>query len=190
MVPGSLTFSDARIVAYPFTTDTLNSHFGEPTKFAVSALFIGEAQVNAFMNYSLHDEAVNFDIDATVGPFSAKKLNTELIPIERLEVTSGMVNRGVIRMNVRNGFATTTVLPEYHDLSIKVLAKGAKESRGIMEWFKTFAANTFAIHGNNIGHEEHKPISATTTLKRKKDQEFLQFAWLGLKKSLGKVIGF
>jgi hypothetical protein len=190
MEAGTLTFSNARLATYPFCTDTLNSHFDEPTQFAISALFIGEAQVNALMNYSLHDISVNFDINATVGPFSAKKLNTELIPIERLEVTNGVVNRGIIRMNVRRGVATTTVTPQYHDLSVKVLAKGAKESRGIMEWVKTFAANTFALRKDNMGHEENKAFSATTTVRRTKDQEFLQFAWLALRKSLGKVVGF
>jgi len=79
-------------------------------------------------------------------------------------------------------------MPEYQDLSIKVLAKGAKESRGIMEWLKTLAANTFAIRRDNLTTK--KALTGITTLQRKKDQEFMQFAWLALKKSLGKVIGF
>ena len=187
---GSLRFTDARIAAYPFCTDTLSPRFSARTCISVSAVFLGEAQVNAMMMYALHDKAVNFDINATVGGFQAERLNTELIPIERIEVTSGALVHGAIGMNVKNGIATTTVTPQYHDLSIKVLAKTMKGSRGITEWIKTFAANTFAMRANNMGHEEHKPFSATTSLRRTRDQEFLQFAWLALRKSLGKVIGF
>jgi hypothetical protein len=190
MEAGTLTFSHARIAISPFCTDSLNSRCTESTQIAVSALFLGEAKVTGVAVYALHDKAVNFDIDANVGPFSAVKLNTELIPIERLEVTGGGVNSGIIHMKVRDGFATTSVLPVYHDLKIKVLAKGAKESSGIMEWIKTFAANTFAIHGDNLATDKKKAITGVTSLKRKKDQEFMQFAWLAMKKSLGKVIGF
>src|SRR5205085_771310 len=174
----------------PFCTDTLNSQCTDPTRIAVSALFLGEAQVDGVAVYAMHDRAVNFNIDATVGPFSPMKLNTELVPIERLEVTDGAVGSGIIHMKVRDGFATTSVMPEYHSLKIKVLAKGAKESRGIMEWLKTFAANTFAIHGDNLTTPKKKATIGVSTLKRKKDQEFMQFAWLAMKKSLGKVIGF
>ena len=190
METGTLTFSNSRIAIYPFCTDSLNPNFTAPTKIAVNALFLGESEVHGLLTYPLHNRTVDFDINATVGSFSAKKLNSELIPIERLEVTDGTINHGIIRMNVRNDIATTTVTPEYHDLSIKVLAKGAKESRGIMEGIKTFIANAIALRTNNLGHEEHSAVSATTTLRRTKDQEFLQFAWLALRKSLGKVVGF
>ncbi|MDP4219334.1 MAG: hypothetical protein Q8916_04865 [Bacteroidota bacterium] len=188
--PGSLDFTNVRIAAYPFCTDTLDPLFGAPTKIAVKALFVGESQVQAIVSYALHAKAVNFDINATVGPFSAKRLNSQLIPNERLEVTDGTVTRGTISMKVRDGLAVTTVTPEYHDLSIKVLAKGPNESRGVMEWLKTLAANTFMLRSNNMNKEDAKAMSATTTLKRTRDQEFLQFAWLALRKSLGKVVGF
>jgi len=188
--PGTLTFSHVRIAAFPICTDSLGSDFRASTRITVKALFLGEAPVDATMIYPLHDKQVNFTITATVGAFDARKLNTELKPIERLEVTEGAATHGVIRMNVQNGVATTTVTPEYHDLSIKVLAKEAKESRGIMEWIKTFAANVFALRKNNMNTEDKKAYGATTTLRRTPDQEFLQCVWLALRKSLAKAIGF
>jgi hypothetical protein len=140
--------------------------------------------------YPLHSKAVNFSINATVGAFSAKRLNSELIPNERVEVTDGAITRGMVRIDVRADVATTTVTPEYHDLSIKVLATDVHKKSGIIEGVKTFIANTFTIRSNNMNADGKQAVSATTSLKRTKDQEFLQFVWLTLRKSLGKVVGF
>jgi hypothetical protein len=187
---GTLIFTNTRIAAYPFCTDTLNALSTAPMEIDVSALFLGEAKVDAKLTYQIHDKALNYNIDATVGPFEAKKLNSQLTPNERIEVTDGIATHGIIRMNVRAGVATTTVIPQYHDLSLKVLGKDAQTKTGILEGIKTLIAKTFTIRGNNMGHEENKPFGATTSLRRTKDREFLEFMWLALRKSLGKVIGF
>ncbi|MEP7235756.1 MAG: hypothetical protein ABI778_10720, partial [Ignavibacteriota bacterium] len=89
MRPGTLIFTDARIALFPFITDSLNPNFQAPTAITVSALFQDEARLRGLASYALHDKEVNFEINATVGGLTATKLNTELIPVERLEVTDG-----------------------------------------------------------------------------------------------------
>jgi hypothetical protein len=59
-----------------------------------------------------------------------------------------------------------------------------------MEGIKTFIANNFSLRSNNESGTGKMPVSATTTLKRTDDEEFLQFAWYSLRQSLGKVVGF
>jgi len=189
-VPGTLIFNKTRIAIYPFCTDTLNTLSTAPTEIDVSALFLGEAKVDAKLIYQIHDKALNYNIDATVGSFEAKKLNSQLIPNERIEVTDGIATHGIIRMNVRAGVATTTVTPQYHDLSLKVLGKDAQTKTGILEGIKTLIAKTFTIRGNNMDSDGKKAFSATTSVRRTKDREFLEFMWIALRKSLGKVIGF
>jgi hypothetical protein len=188
--PGTLTFNDTRIAAYPFCTDTLDPRFGTATQISFRALFLNESPVIGLVSYELHNKALNCKIDATVGTLHATKLNSELIPNERIEVTDGVATRGIVRMNIKNGFATTTVTPVYHDLSVKVLAKDPRGSRGILEGIKTFLANTFKVRGNNMEEDGKPAVSATTTMMRTKDQEYLQFVWLALRQSLGKVVGF
>jgi len=188
--PGTLSFSNARVSATPFCTDTLIHNMCKPTSISFSAIFIGESQVNGSLIYPLHDRSLNCSIEANVGGFSANRLNPELIPIERIEVKDGRCDHGVIRMNIRDGISTTTVTPVYHDLSIKVLPKSASSSDGLIEGIKTLLANTFSLRSNNKGGAGKTPVSATTTLKRTKDEEFLQFAWYSLRQSLGKVVGF
>ncbi len=137
--PGTLTFKDTRIAAYPFCTDTLDPRFAKGTEISFRSLFLGESPVIGLVLYQLHDKALNCKIDATVGTLHAVKLNSELIPNERIEVTDGIATHGIVRMNIKNGFATTTVTPVYHDLSVKVLAKDPNGSRGILEGLKTFS---------------------------------------------------
>jgi hypothetical protein len=188
--PGTLTFTDTRVAAYPFCTDTLDSRFGKPTEISFRAFFLGEAKVDGLVSYPLHSKALNCNIDATVGTLHAVKLNTELIPNERIQVTDGTATRGIVRMNIKDEFATTTVTPEYHDLSVKVLSNDPGGSPGILEGIKTFLANTFKVRGNNMPEDGKPAVSATTTMTRTRDQEYLQFVWLALRQSLGKVIGF
>ena len=72
---------------------------------------------------------------------------------------------------------------------MKVLATDVKESRGILEGIKTFFANTFVLKSNNLA-EKGKPAKAgTASVARHKDEEFMQFLWISLRKSLGNVVG-
>ena len=110
------------------------------------------------------------------------------MPFERTEVTDGALDSGRIEMKIRNGVNTTTVIPYYHNLSMKILSPDPKKGRGLMEGFKTFMAKTFVLRSDNPG--DNKPVvSATTTRTRTKDEELMEFIWVSLRKSLGGVIG-
>jgi hypothetical protein len=183
---GVLTFNHARISAYPYSTDSSCASCGKPTKIFMSALFLGEAPVAAEVLFDFQHPNLDLRIDATIGKFSAKRLNEFLIPNERKEVTDGIVEDGKLTMDIRNGVATTVVTPHYHNLSMKVLTKKVGGKRGLIEGLKTFVANTFVLRSNNM---DKTALSGKTTYRRKKEEEFLQFIWIALRTSLGKVIG-
>jgi hypothetical protein len=186
---GSLSFDDVRIRAYPYCTDSLCENSGKPTKVSISALFLGEAPVNVRASYDLLHKELDLTADATVGKFSAKLLNTFLIPNERKEVTDGTVEGGKLHMDIRSGTAILTVTPYYKNLAMKILPQDPGAPRGIMEGLKTFVANTFVLHSENLDKNGTPAESATITLRREPHQEFLQFIWITLRKSLGKIIG-
>ncbi len=186
---GSLSFDRARVTAHPLCTDSLGAQYGEPTRISLSAVFMGEAAVSATIKYPLDHKKLDLHIDAAVGPCSIKILNPFLITNERKEVTDGMIESGALSMDVRDGVATTTVSPNYRNLYIKILPSSTNEKLGILETLKTFVANNFILNSTNIDKYSRKAKSATTTLSRKKEQELLQFIWVAVRKSLGKVIG-
>jgi hypothetical protein len=185
-----LTFTEARVSASPLCTDQLNPLYSEPLHISVSAFFMGKGKVIATIVYPIHQKAFDLHVHATVGPFDLPVLNSYLVSNERKEILAGKCLGGELRMDVRSGVSTTTVSPRYTDLSMNVLATKVKESRGIFEGIKTFFANTFVLRTTNIDNGNDKAFSGTTTYTRSNKEEFFQFIWLALRKSIGKVVGF
>jgi len=187
--PGVLFFDRTRLTVAPICSDSLGKYFGKTTEITANAYFVGEGLLRATASYPLMDKNFNIKIHGTVGRFDTKKLNTWLIPFERLEVSEGIVESGNIDINIRSGTATTTVTPVYHDFSLKILATDIKEKRGILEGIKTFWANTFVLKSNNLATDDKPAKSGTASVTRHRDEEFMQFLWISLRKSLGKVVG-
>jgi hypothetical protein len=187
--PGVITFDHAQLKASPYCTDSSSENCGMPTHIAISAIFLDEAPVTAHIDYELQHTELDMDVEAEVGKLSAKKFNDFLIPNERKEITSGTIEGGNLRMIIHNSVATTTVTPRYKDLAMKVLPKQPGEKGGIIEGIKSFIANTFVLRASNLDKDDIRAVSATTMLRRLPHEEFLQFIWFALRKSLGKVIG-
>ena len=185
-----ITFTHARVVEQPFCTDTSSLLYRDPLHFSVNALFMGQGKIIGTVVYPIHQKPFDLRVDATVGPFDAPVLNSYLVSNLRKEITKGKCLGGELHMDVHNGVGITTVSPRYEDVSMSVLATDAKQNRGILEGIETFVANNFVLRTNNIDNGDKKAISGTTTLLYTKDEEFFQFIWLALRKSIGKVVGF
>jgi hypothetical protein len=185
-----LTFTHARVTAYPLCLDKFNPLYNEPLHIGVTAFFMGEGKVVGTVIYPIHHKSFDLHIDATVGPFNVPSLNSYLITNERKEITKGKCLGGSLQMDVHAGHAITTVSPQYSDVSIDVLATDAKQHRGILEGIATFVANSFVLRTNNVNDGDKKAVSGTTTYLYSSKEEFFQFIWLALRKSIGKVVGF
>jgi hypothetical protein len=186
---GWLQFTHVRMAAYPYCTDSVCENCGKPTAVSINALFLGEAPVTVKASYELQHKQLDLEADATVGEFSAKSLNTFLVPNERKEATNGTVEGGKLHLSIHGKTATLTATPYYKDLSMKILPDNPDGQTGIIEGLKTFVANTFVLRPENLDNGNRPAVSATTTMRREPHQEFLQFIWIALRKSLGKIIG-
>ena len=82
-----------------------------------------------------------------------------------------------------------TATPIYHDFSLKILPSDVHDTRDIMEGIKTFWANTFVLKSNNLAKDNKPAKAGTASVTRHRDEEFMQFLWISLRKSLGKVVG-
>lgn len=188
--PSLITFTNANVTAHPFCSDSASPLFKKPMYFNVSAMFMGKGKLVGDITYPIHQESFDLHISATVGSFELPVLNSYLVSNERKEVTSGKLIGGEVRMDVKSGKGTTMVRPRYTDLNIKILADGVKESRGIMEGLKTFIANAFVLKTENIDTKDEKAISVTTSRSRGRKEEFFQYIWLAMLKTIQKVIGY
>ena len=151
---------------------------------------MGKGKLVGEITYPVHQEAFDLHISATVGSFALPILNSYLVSNERKEVTSGKLISGEVRMDVKSGKGTTMVRPRYTDLNIKILADGVKESRGILEGLKTFIANAFILETENIDSKDKKAASFTTSRTRGRKEEFFEYIWLAMRKTIQKVIGY
>ena len=188
--PSLITFTNADVTAHPFCSDSTNPLFKKPMHFNVRALFMGKGKLVGEITYPVHQEAFDLHISATVGSFALPILNSYLVSNERKEVTSGKLISGEVRMDVKSGKGTTMVRPRYTDLNIKILADGVKESRGILEGLKTFIANAFILETENIDSKDKKAASFTTSRTRGRKEEFFEYIWLAMRKTIQKVIGY
>jgi hypothetical protein len=188
--PSLITFTNANVIAHPFCSDTSSPLFSKPMHFSVNAMFMGKGKLTGEITYPIHQKSFDLQMSATVGGFDLPVLNSYLVSNERKEVTSGRLISGEVRMDVKSGKGTTMVRPLYKDLNIKILADGVKEGRGIIEGLKTFIANAFILETENIDSKDEKALSATTSRTIGKKEEFFEYIWLALRKSILKMIGY
>jgi hypothetical protein len=185
-----LTFTHARVAAQPFCTDASSPLYKDPLRISLKALFMGQGKVIGTILYPIHQKPFDLHVVATVGPFDARVLNSYLISNERKQVMKGNILGGEIRMDVRSGRGITMVSPRYSDLSMEIMSSDVKKSRGILEGIKTFIANTFVLRTNNVDKANSKAVSETTTTIRTSKQEFFEYIWIAMRKSILKVLGF
>jgi len=188
--PSLITFTNATVIALPFCSDSASPPFNKPVHFKRSAMFKGKGKLVGQITYPIHQESFDLQLSATVGGFDLPILNSYLVSNERKEVTSGKLIDGEVRMDVKSGKGTTMIRPRYTDLNIKILADGVKESRGIMEGLKTFIANAFILETENIDSKDKKAASFTTSRAIGKKEEFFEYIWLGMRKTIQKAIGY
>ncbi len=186
---GVLTFQKTHVVLHPISNDSASRNFKLPTRISATCMFVNQMSFNATIDYPLFSPTFDLLIEAHTGKLDVKRLNTYIIPVERKELTDGTVDDADIRMVIRNGVATTSLTPRYHDLSMKVLNEKPRESRGILEGITTFLGNLLVLKSNNMDKPGKPALTSATTLSRAQTSEFFEFLWLALRKSIGKLVG-
>ncbi len=186
---GYFTFDSVRIAASPITLDSTSPEIDTPTRIEMDGIFIAESPTHIAMVYPLHDSTLNLAVKGTVGPFDLKQLNSYLVPSERVQVMNGNFYHADVDMTIHNDVATTYVSPIYNHFKLRVLPPDPHDKRDFEEGVKTFIANSFILRDDDPDEKGGPPITATTTLARKPDEEYFQFLWFAIRQSLGKVVG-
>ena len=186
---GNFDFQHVKVSAAPLTLDSASSLVDTPTTFDLSGIFIAQAPTHVRMVYPLHDSALDLTVDGTVGPFDLKQLNQYLVNAARVEVTRGQFHHADIKLNINGDVANTTAVPIYDHFKIKVLPPDPNDPPDLMEGVKTFLANALILRDDNPDDKGGTPKVGVTTLQRQPSQEFFQFLWLAIRKSLGAVVG-
>ena len=187
--PGNFAFQHVKLSATPITLDSASPLIDTPTQFNLNGVFIAQAPTQATVIYALHDSTLNLSLDGTVGAFDIKQLNTYLVNSARVEVTQGAFTKGEVALRIKGDAADSKVVPVYDHLKIKVLPPDANDPSDIREAAITLLANSLVLHNDNPDEMKGAPKVGTTKLTRQPTDEFFQFLWLAIRKSLGAVVG-
>ncbi len=188
--PSLITLTNARVVARSFCTDTTSEQYNKPMHITASGLFMGQGKVDATILYPIHRKKLDVQIDAIGGPFDLSILNSYLVTNERKEVTGGMFSGGTLHIEVKDATVVTTVTPHYTGLEMKLLPDDAKQGGGLLEGIKSFIANALVLRKRNVDENDIKAFTATTSYHRSRKEEFFQFIWYSMRKSIRKVVGY
>jgi hypothetical protein len=188
--PSLITLTDVRVTASPFCTDSSNKRYNQPAHVTATGLFMGQGKVVATLIYPINKKTLDFQIDATAGPFDLTVLNSYLVTNERKQVTGGKFLSGELRMDVKSGRAVTTIAPRYTDLNMSILPDDTKQKGGLLEGIKSFVANIFVLRTDNVDERSLKMYTSTTSYHHMPKEEFFQFIWYGMRKSIRDVIGY
>lgn len=186
---GNFSFQHVKVSAAPLTLDSASPLVDTPTTFDLSGTFVAQAPMHVTMVYPLHDSSLDLSVDGTVGPFDLKQLNQYLVNAARIQVMSGQFHHADIKVNINGDVANTTALPLYDHFKIKVLPPDPNDPPDLMEGVKTFLANLLILRDDNPDEDGGPPKVGVTSLARQPSQEFFQFLWYAIRKSLGAVVG-
>ena len=161
---------------------------GETAQINIGALLMGKGKLDVIFNIDLNPEEFKFSYNGTLDSMNAVELNSFIKIANRVEVSSGQIHHIDYNVTAQSDSAYAESTPVYSGLKIKNLNEETGSSSGIAELVSSAIANIFVIKGDNgIGE---KPESSGILYVKKNDDAFMEYVWISLRKSLGKIVGF
>jgi hypothetical protein len=189
LVPGEISFSELYAAIYPF-------HLGKnPADYQIknsNLLAIGklngEAQINLQGQMSF-DDPYPMQINAQIGGFDLRSINSILIPNAFARIREGTVQSGDWSFTADNKEAKGSMLLLYNDLNVMLLDERTLQ-RGLgRKKILTFVLNVFAVKSNNPRRFPRNTVRGSIYEPRNTEKFIFNYWWKttlsGLKGSLG-----
>jgi len=154
---------------------------GHPLRIEAEGRVMGEGRLNAEAVVPLDAPDFRYELSATLGPMPAKAFNRFLSANEAFEFDKGEIESVAIRQTTRNGLATTSVTPKYHDLSVKPTGEGGGLVGSVARGVKKFIANAFVVRSRNPDEDGKHLRTARTQRRYDPARTWLQFVWIGVR---------
>lgn len=189
LVPGRIYFSELDAAVYPFhlakdTSDYLISK----SDLRAKVMLNGEAEINLQGQMSFASP-YPMDINAQIGEFDLRSINSMLIPSAFAEIREGKIQRGDWSFTADNDEANGSMLLLYNDLNVMLLDQRTLE-RGLgRKKILTFVLNVFAVKSNNPRKFPRNTVRGSIYEPRNTEKFIFNYWWTttlsGLKGSLG-----
>ncbi|WP_041779262.1 hypothetical protein [Belliella baltica] len=189
LVPGKIYFSELYAAFYPF-------HLGKnPADYELkNAHLLAMAKLNGIAQINLQGQMsyanpYPMKINAQIGEFDLKSINSILIPNAFARIREGSVQSGEWSFTANNKEAQGNMLLLYNDLNVELLDERTLE-RGLgRKKILTFVLNVFAVKSNNPRKFPRNTVRGSIYEPRNTEKFIFNYWWKttlsGLKGSLG-----
>jgi hypothetical protein len=152
---GELTFDEVNGSVTNLTNDPQLMTAATPAVVNATARLFGEGQVAATVRYPLLSPAVDFEVEAAVGPMSLLPANGFATNVTGVEIKRGQLDTLWVGLESRDGNATGRVHMRYRDLNFRLVDRNSGKE---MAWHSVLGfAGNIAVRSNNPGKPQDQP---------------------------------
>jgi hypothetical protein len=177
--PGDMLLENTDLQLLNLTNDPELMSAKTPAVVVGNCRLMGKGTLELTLAMDLLGESFDCRYSGTLARMQASHFNRFFTPSENIRIESGVVEKVVFAVNVRDGVATGNLKALYHDLKLAVLHKEKKKKRK----FLSFLGNLL-IKSNNEPTGDNPPKIGEISYRREVDDGFVRLLWRAVKTGL------
>jgi hypothetical protein len=176
---GDMLLENTNLLLLNLTNDPQLMSAKTPAVVTANCQLMGKGTLELTLAMDLLGEQFDCRYTGTLARMQASHFNRFFTPGENIRIESGVVDKVVFAVNIRDGVATGNLKALYHDLKLAVLHKEKKKKRK----FLSFLGNLL-IKSNNKHTADNPPKIGQITYRREADDGFVRLLWRSVKTGL------
>ncbi|MBD0255432.1 MAG: hypothetical protein ICV83_06905 [Cytophagales bacterium] len=177
--PGDMLLENTNLQLLNLTNDPELMSAKTPAVVTGNCRLMGQGTLELTLAMNLLGESFDCRYSGTLARMQASGFNRFFMPSENIRIESGMVEKAVFAVHVRDGVATGNLKALYHDLKLAVFHKEKKKKRK----FLSFLGNLL-IKSNNQPTKDNPPKIGEISYRREADDGFVRLLWRAVKTGL------
>ena len=177
--PGDMLLENTDLQLLNLTNDPQLMSAKTPAVVTGNCRLMGKGTLELMLAINLLGETFDCRYSGTLARMEASHFNRFFTPGENIRIESGVVDKVVFAVNVRNGVATGNLKALYHDLKLAMLDKEKKKKRKFLSML-----GNLLIKSNNKPTAGNPPKIGEINYRREADDAFVRLLWRSLKTGL------
>jgi hypothetical protein len=150
--------------------------------------FMNAGLLKVLMTIPIRPPDLSFHYSGSLSAMDLTRLDAFLDIAERTRIKSGSAQEAAFEIEVAAGQARGRVRGIYRNLEIAVLDKQTDTEKGLNNRVASFLANLLKIRNSNAPDASGAMKEGEVNYTRRREDEFLQFAWFALRSGVLDVI--
>jgi hypothetical protein len=177
--PGHIVLGDTDLKLLNLTNDPEYMSAKTPAVAIANCRMMGQGTLELTLALNLLSEQFHCRYSGSLEQMQASHFNRFFTPTENIRIESGVVEKVVFAVNIRDGEATGNLKAIYHDLKLSVMHAEKKKKRK----FLSFLGNLL-IKSNNQSTDKSPAKIGQISYQRQDDDAFVRLLWRSVKTGL------